>query len=142
MIWDLKIEFGFKKFFRSIRGLLQTQVVFQQRLFSIKGHLPLKVIFLKRLSSIKGQFLILRQTLISNMSLLRSLEPFKKFVVAVVGGGGGWWWLRVILVLSFDLSQAEQQEQKPKEQEQDESMPKLQFLNCHWKPKSCVLMMM
>ena len=39
------------------------------------------------------------------MSLLRSLEPFKNFVVV---GGGWWWWLRVILVLSFGLSQAEQ----------------------------------
>ena len=29
-------------------------------------------------------------------------------VVVVGGGGGGWWWLRVILVLSFGLSQAEQ----------------------------------
>ena len=34
----------------------------------------------------------------SNLSLLLSLEPSKKFVV----GGGGW--LRVILVLSFGLS--------------------------------------
>ena len=28
--------------------------------------------------------------------------------VCVVGGGGGGWWSKVILVLSFSLSQAEQ----------------------------------
>ena len=30
------------------------------------------------------------------------------WVVGGGGGGGGWWWLRVTLVLSFGLSQAEQ----------------------------------
>ena len=34
-----------------------------------------------------GQFLSLREAYIPNLSLLRSLEPFKKFVVVVVGGG-------------------------------------------------------
>ena len=43
---------------------------------------------------------------ISNLSLLLSLEPSEKF--AVVVGGGRWWWLRVMLVLSFGLRQAEQ----------------------------------
>ena len=94
----------------SIKGRLQTKVVFHQRSFSIEGGLPSKVIFHKRLSSIKSQFLTLRETFISNMSLLRNLEPFG----VVVGRGlwwsavGGWWWLRVILVLIFGLSQAEQ----------------------------------
>ena len=35
------------------------------------------------------------------------VEPYEKFVV-VVGGGGGGGWLRVTLVLSLGLSQAEQ----------------------------------
>ena len=37
-----------------------------------------------------GQFLSLRDAYIPNLSLLRSLEPFKKFVVVVVAG---WWWV-------------------------------------------------
>ena len=42
-----------------------------------------------------SQFLSLREAYIPNLSLLRSLEPFKKFVV--VGGGGGWWcWVVVV----------------------------------------------
>ena len=36
-----------------------------------------------------GQFIRLRKAYISNLSLLLSLESFKKFVVVVVGGGGG-----------------------------------------------------
>ena len=44
-----------------------------------------------------GQFLTLREAYISNLSLLLSPEPFKKFVV--VGGG----WSKVILVLSLNF---------------------------------------
>ena len=46
----------------------------------------------------------------SNLNLLISLKPSKKFVV-VVGGCGVvvvvWWWLRGTLVWNFGLSQAE-----------------------------------
>ena len=52
-----------------------------------------------------GQFLSLKEACLSNLSILMGLEPAEKFAV-VVGGGC---WLRVILVLSFDLSHAEQQ---------------------------------
>ena len=49
-----------------------------------------------------GHFFGLLEDYISNLSLFRSLEPFKKFVVVVVvvvvGG-----WLRVILVLSLSF---------------------------------------
>ena len=55
-----------------------------------------------------GQFLSLRGAYISNLSLLRSLEPLEKFVV---GGGGWWWWwwwwwwcLNVKLVIGFGPS--------------------------------------
>ena len=42
-----------------------------------------------------GQFLSLREAYISNLSLLRSLEPLEKFL------GGGWWVvLKGILVIS------------------------------------------
>ena len=34
-------------------------------------------------------FLSLREAYLSNLSLLRSLEPLEKFVVVVGGGGGG-----------------------------------------------------
>ena len=51
-----------------------------------------------------GQFLNLKEAYISNLSVLIGLKPAKKFVVVV----GGVWWLRVILVLSFVLSQAKQ----------------------------------
>ena len=49
-----------------------------------------------------GQFFSPIEAYLSNLSLLLSLEPSEKFVV------GGGWWLRVSLVLSFGLSQAEQ----------------------------------
>ena len=50
-----------------------------------------------------GQFLSLREAYISNLSLLRSLEPLEKFVVVVVGGW--WWWcLNVKLVIGFGPS--------------------------------------
>ena len=43
-----------------------------------------------RVSGGGGQFFSLRESYIPNLSLLRSLEPFKKFVVGGwVGGGGG-----------------------------------------------------
>ena len=42
------------------------------------------------------QFLSLREAYLSNLSLLRSLEPLEKFVVVVVGGG----WVVVVVVVS------------------------------------------
>ena len=47
-------------------------------------------------------FLSLREAYLSNLSLLRSLEPLEKFVVVVVGGG--WWCLNVKLVIGFGPS--------------------------------------
>ena len=46
------------------------------------------------------QFLSLREAYLSNLSLLRSLEPLEKFVVVV----GGWWCLNVKLVIGFGPS--------------------------------------
>ena len=48
-------------------------------------------------------FLSLREAYISNLSILRSLEPLEKFVV-VVGGGWWWWCLNVNLVIGFGPS--------------------------------------
>ena len=49
-----------------------------------------------------GLFLSLGEAYVSD--LLLCLEPLKK----IVGGGGGGQWLRVTLVLSFGLGQAQQ----------------------------------
>ena len=52
-----------------------------------------------------GQFISPRKAYLLNLSLLLSIKPSKRFVVVV---GGEWWWLRVTLMLSLGLGQAEE----------------------------------